>query len=384
MTQTVVVLGAGYAGTGAIDTLADTLPDDIELVWISDQDYHLVLHEVHRCIRNPSVKDSITIPVDEIVPERVTFIQGEVTDIDAEGQSVSLADGNEQPYDYLLVALGSQTAFYDIPGVAEHGSTLKSVDDALAIHDQLEAAAAAATPEDPAQVVIGGAGLSGVQAAGEIAEYREIHDAPIDIVLVEALDEIYPRGDRPIQRELRIKLHSREIDILTNSTIVEATADDIQLDTGEQLPVDVFIWTGGITGQDAVESVSSRKKSERLVTDATFQTSDDRIFALGDAAFVEHEGTPLPPTAQAAWETADMAAENIRRAIEGEPLQAFSYRDKGTAISVGEDAVVHDVIFLPVETFGSLPAATLKKLIAARWIADIAGWRRAADAWADL
>ncbi len=111
MTDKVVVLGAGYAGAGAVKSFEDELNGDADLTWISETDYHLVLHESHRCIRDPSVQDKITIPVHEIKQPTTSFIQDEVVDIDTDERVVELADNDAVDYDYLLVCLGSQTAF---------------------------------------------------------------------------------------------------------------------------------------------------------------------------------------------------------------------------------------------------------------------------------
>ncbi len=382
MTATVVVLGAGYAGVRAVQRLDDELPAAAELLWIADQDYHLVLHEVHRAIRDPDVGDSIKIPIDEVKPGRAEFIEGEVTGLDTDAQLVELADETTIDYDYALVTLGSQTAFFGIPGLDEYAYTLKSFDDAVAIHDAVAEAAAEATHDDPAQIVVGGAGLSGIQAAGEISEYRSDHDAPIEITLVEALEEIYPGNDREIQRELRRRLREHDVNILVDDPVTEATADEVCFDEREPIPYDVLLWTGGITGRDAMSEANVEAEHNRLMTDTTFQTSNERVFAVGDSALIE-DGD-VPPTAQAAWQAAETAADNLVRAMDDRELQTYEHVDKGTAISVGDDAVVHNVFFLPIETVGSLPAVTLKKLIAARWIADVAGVSRAAKALPDL
>ena len=384
MTTKVVVLGAGYAGAGAIKQLEEELDSTAELTWVSDTDYHLVLHESHRCIRDPSVQENITVPVDEIKSPTTRFVQDEVTGLDVEDREVELASGDTIDYDYVLVGLGSQTAFYGIDGMRENALTLKSLDDALEIHQSVKTAAQEATRNDPAQVVIGGAGLSGIQSAGEVAEFRDKHQAPIDIYLVEALEEIFPGNDPEVQGALRKRLQQADVEILTDDPIVEATEDAIHFDEGDPLSYDVFVWTGGITGRDALDDAEVDKKHNRVNADATFQTSDDRVFAIGDSAVIEQNDNPAPPTAQAAWQAAEVAGENIARAVQNRPLKSWTHKDKGTVISVGDKAVAHDVQGVPINTFGSLPAETLKKGIAARWIADIAGVGRAAKAWGDL
>jgi NADH dehydrogenase len=394
MTERVVVLGAGYAGAGAVKRLESALErvePDAELVWVSETDYHLVLHESHRVIRNPSAADQITIPVEAVAPG-ATFVEGRVVDVDVQTRRVRLADDRTVDYDYLLVCLGSETAFYGIPGLAANAHTLNGLDDALGIHRAVESAAADATTHEPARAVVGGAGLSGIQVAGELAEFRDHNDAPLEVHLVESLDEILPGSTESLLTVLRDRLEDARVRIRTDDPIIEATDDTIHFDEGDPIEYDVFIWTGGITGGDALRSIDVEKdgRSNRLYADRTFETSDDRVFAIGDAGLVDQDGAedpdpdPAPPTAQAAWQAARVAGDNLARAIEDREPERWTYDDKGTLVSIGERAVAHDVAFFPVETFGSLPARFLKKFVAARWIAEVTSWRRALRAWGSL
>lgn len=384
MTETVVVLGAGYAGAGAVMSLEDALGEATDLVWVSDNDYHLVLHESHRCIRDPSVQENVTIPIEAIKSPSTRFIQGEVTGLDCDDREISLTDGSTISYDYALVTLGSQTAYYGIDGLEEHSLTLKSLDDAFAIHDHVKEAAREATEDDPAQVVVGGAGLSGIQTAGEVAEFRDMHHAPIEITLVEALEEIFPGNDPELQGALRKRLLERDIEISTDDPITEADEEVIHFDSDETLAHDVFVWTGGITGRDAMGEANLANEHNRVNAEATFETSDERVFALGDSAIVDQPDGPCPPTAQAAWQAAEVAGENVARALHGQPLTDWTHEDKGTVVSVGDRAVAHDVVNVPINTFGGPAAELLKKGIAARWIRDVGGTVRAARAWSDL
>lgn len=384
MTETVVVLGAGYAGAGAIMSLEESLGDEVDITWIAEHDYHLVLHETHRCIRDPSIQEKVTIPVEEIKSPTTRFIQGRVTDLDTDARDIELDDGSTVDYDYALVTLGSRTAYYGIDGLEAHSLTLKSLDDALDIHDAVREAARNATADDPAQIVVGGAGLSGIQSAGEVAEFRDMHHAPIEITLVEALENILPGNDPELQGALRKRLNERDIDISTNDPITEADEDAIHFESGESLAHDVLVWTGGITGQDALADADLENEHNRVNAEATFETSDDRVFALGDSGIVEQDDGPAPPTAQAAWQAADIAGENVARALHGQPLTSWTYEDKGTLISVGDKAVAHNVIGIPLNTFSGPVAEAIKKAIAARWIRDVAGSVDAARAWPDM
>ncbi|XVH31492.1 NAD(P)/FAD-dependent oxidoreductase [Haloferacaceae archaeon DSL9] len=393
MSEQVVVIGAGYAGAGAVKAFEDEIEDtEAELTWISDHDYHLVLHEVHRAIRKPEVESKIAIPVEEIKEPTTNFVRGRVENVDTDDRVVELDDGSAVDYDYLLVALGSATAFYGIEGLEEYSLTLKGLDDAREIHEAIRTAGEDATQNDPAEILIGGAGLSGIQTAGEIAEYRDANRVPLNIKLVEGLDEIFPGQDPEIQGALKKRLLEADIEILTGDFISEVDEDTVYLGGGEdedpdELPYDVLIWTGGITGQQelAAANIDKDERSNRVFSASDFQTSDERVFAVGDAALIDQGGENIaPPTAQAAWQAAEVAGENLARAVRGAPLKSWIHKDKGTVVSVGDKAVAHDVQGVPINTFGGPAAKALKKAIASRWIADVSSVGRAMDAWGDM
>lgn len=407
-----MVLGAGYAGTGVVTALEGRLPD-ADLAWVSERDYHLVRHEVHRVVREPSAARHLRVPVADVAGRGTTFREATVAGVDADTRTVELADVGTVDYDYLVVAIGSRTAFYGIPGLRERALTLETLADAERIHDRVLAAGRAATPDDPARVVIGGAGLSGVQLAGEVAELRDREGLPLEVTVVEAMDHVLPGSDAGLRDAVAGLLRDRSIATLTGTPVVEVAddavyvegdahvdADDVRHDEGGvlggegdgsldvrddgALPWDVLVWTGGITGPDAVAETPVERDRHRIRADGTFRTSDERVFALGDVALVAQDGASAPPTAQAAWQAADVAARNVARAVAGEPLEEWTYRDRGTLVSVGDAAVAHDVPVAPVETFGGAPARFLKKFVAARWIASVTTWRRALRAWSSL
>jgi len=149
----VLVCGAGYGGTAAVRSIEMEFPG-ADLVWMSEEPVHLLLHEVHRCIRKPEVREEVTIPVDDLEAPPAEFVRGTVTDLDVYGREVALTDGRTIDYDYAVVALGSRTAFFGIDGLEEHAHTPKSLDDALSVHEQLEdAASEAAVSGEPARAV---------------------------------------------------------------------------------------------------------------------------------------------------------------------------------------------------------------------------------------
>lgn len=381
MVLDVVVLGSGYAGSAAVVRLQRLLGSDAHLTWVSDVDYHFVLHESHRMISHDAAEGALTIPISDIASDGTTFVHDRVDDVDLEAQEIVLASGGRKPYDYLVIAIGSETAFFGIPGLKGQAITLKSRSDANTLRRKVREIADDATRSDPGRVVVGGGGLSGIQIAGEIAQFRDEANAPIDVHLVEALDEIYPGRDPSVQRRLRDRLEAMEITVHTDAPITEATDTGIYIDGDRQLEYDTLVWAGGITGRKTFTESELDTRYNRIETDWTLSSSHPGVFAIGDAAFIDGGTDEIPPTAQAAWQAADHVSRNIERAISGKQLRPWSFTDKGTVISIGESAVAHDVPLSPVDPFGGTPARTLKKLIAARWIAHLTSWRRARRAW---
>ncbi|MFW6003131.1 MAG: NAD(P)/FAD-dependent oxidoreductase [Halanaeroarchaeum sp.] len=384
MTDSVVVLGGGYAGTAALTRFQDHAIDDCSVTWIDDTAYHLVRHEVHRVVRDPTVRPHITVPLADVADGDTSVVRGTVEAVHPTERRVQLEEGDSIPFDYLVVAIGSEPAFYGIEGLRSNAYPLSTLQDAVGIHDAVADAAAKATPSSPAQIVVGGGGLSGIQTAGEIAAYRDEHDAPIAITLVEALRRILPEGDDDLRAAIETTLRNAGVDVRTNTPIVEATPDRVFFDDREPIPTDVLVWTGGISGRATMGASGLETDSNRLRTGSDFQTSDERIFAVGDSALVETGGGTVPPTAQAAIQSGKAVADNVVRKRDGRPLERWRYRDRGTLVSVGDTALAADVIGLPAGVVDGHIATVMKKGVATRWLASITSWERALRAWPAL
>lgn len=400
MPPQITVLGAGYAGTAAILSLEAEF-EDADLVWLSENPYHLVIHEAHRCLRNPNICEEITIPIDEIKSDDTRFVQGTVTNLEVDDREVVLDDGQTISYDYAVVALGSRTAYFGIDGLETNALTLKSLDDVLSIPEQVKNAASEASRGDPAQVVVGGAGLTGIQTAGELAAWRSKTGSPIEIHLVEMEAHVFPGHDSAFQGTLRKHLEEADVDIHTDATCTDVGETTMYFEDGMDLAYDVLVWAGGVTGQAALADAGIETDHNRAYADATFKTSDDRVYAIGDSALVDQdlEEGPLseqviwqrivhpdpetvpPPTAEAAMEEGDHLGKNIARICRGDEPIDWAYIDKGTLVSVGDATVAHNVVGLPIDTFSGPAARTLKQAVSARWIARIASLKHAAIAW---
>ncbi|MEZ3143968.1 NAD(P)/FAD-dependent oxidoreductase [Halobaculum sp. MBLA0143] len=331
----VAVLGAGYAGLGVARRLERSLPPDVDLTVVDDGPDHVLTHEIHRAVRRPAVAEAVRVPLADVL-DRAEIVTDPVDSFDPETGHVELASGDTLQYDYGAVAFGSDTAYYGIDGLREHAHPLKTLEDAAAIRED-----ALDTIADGGDVVVGGAGLSGVQVAGEIAALAREEGATVpedvSVTLVEQLETVAPNFPANFRRAVREALVDRGIEIRTDTTVT-AVGDGEVVTDGRDLSADTLVWTGGIAGQPAADG-------DRPVVQADLRLTD-RTLAVGDAArVVGADGEAVPASASAAIREAKTAATNLERLVDGGTdgfsprLARYRFDVPGWLVSVGDGAV---------------------------------------------
>jgi NADH dehydrogenase len=295
----VAVFGAGYAGLTVARRLERLLPSEIDLTVVDESTTHLVQHELHRLVRYPDLNSAITVSLDKIL-SRAEIRQATVTDLNPDAGTATLdttAGTETLEYDFAAICLGSDTEFYGLDGVEEHAIPLKTTDDAEAIRR-------AALDSADGSVVIGGGGLSGIQAAGELAALSDTEGLALDVRIIEMADRIAPGFDAAFADAVSEELDARDVRIETGVAVDSADEETISLEDGRSVPADLFVWTGGIRGPAAFGG-------ERRPTARDLQISDS-TFVVGDAAEITDEnGQAVPASAQTAVRQARVAAKNI-------------------------------------------------------------------------
>jgi len=349
----VAVLGAGYAGLTVARRLERLLPPEAELHLVDEATEHLVQHELHRLIRYPDLDSAITVPLDSLF-SRAEIRQATVTDVDAGDGTATLetANGTETlSYDFAAVCLGSETEFYELDSVKEYATPLKKIADA----DRIRKAAL----ENPGgNAVIGGGGLSGIQAAGELAALSEDEALALDVRIVEMADRIAPGFDAAFAEAVQEELEARGVTIETGVAVKSADEETVHLEDGRSLPAAVFVWTGGIRGPAALGG-------ERRPTARDLQVSNS-TFVVGDAAAVtDQNGQAVPASAQTAVRQARVAAKNIVALAGGtpsEPSVTISVSDGRDDTPSGDGAV---------ETTNSRPAMSIYEPESPGWVVSV-------------
>jgi len=327
----VAVLGAGYAGVALVNKLEESLPPEVEITLVDESESHLVQHLLHRVVRKPSLSEKLTIPIEELLT-RAEHKQAHATDIDADNRKITFEDGSME-YDVGAVCLGAQTAFYGLPGVEANSTPLKRLKHAECIREEF-----AAVREAGGRVIVGGAGLSGVQVAGELAEMAREADTDPEVLLLEQREQVAPTFPGRFQNAVADELDNRGVTVHTGRAVERADEETVELVDGTELAYDQFVWTGGIAGQEPFRGDRPEVRADLRLADGTF--------GLGDAVrVVDANGEPVPATAQTAVRQADVAARNIERIVENadsgfQPrLARYRYSSLGWLVSVGDGTV---------------------------------------------
>ena len=375
----IVIAGAGYAGLHVALRLAARLRGnhEAELILVDRHDYHLALTELPRVAGGTRAADAVRIPIQDVLARRVRFVQTEITGFDLPGRRL-LTGAGPIGWGRLVLALGSRPNDFAIPGLAERTLSLYSADDAervwAAVRESLTAAAAASGPEQRgllATVVVGGAGATGVELAGELAEMMpEVARAqglPAGrpaVVLVEAGPTILA-GSSPALIDKAAKLLSDlGVQVRTNATIAAATEEGFRLQDGQLVAGGVFVWAGGLKAPELVaESELPTGHNGRVKVDRYLRVLDrPDIYVAGDLASVTEPDTGhvLPPLAQIALEEGETVARNLDAELTGKSLEEFTFHDKGFVVSVGTRRGVADIAHI---TTGGHLAHLLKDAI---------------------
>ena len=358
----IVIAGAGYAGLHVALRLAARLRSNpaVELTLVDRNDYHQAITELPRVAAGTRAAEDVRIPLQDVLAARVRFIQTEISGFDWPGRRL-LTGAGPIGWGRLVLALGSRPNDFAIPGLAQRALSLYEASDAervwVAATAALDAAAAAADPEEQrrlATVVVGGGGATGVELAGELAEilpavarrHGLAPDRPA-VQLIEAGPTILA-GSSPqlIDKAAKI-LSDLKVQVRTNAMIAAATEDGFRLTDGQLVEGGVFVWAGGLKAPELVaDSGLPAGHNGRVKVDQYLRVLDHpQIYAAGDVASVTdpRTGHVLPPLAQVALEEGETVARNLDTELNGRPLEAFTFHDKGFVVSVGTRRGVADI-----------------------------------------
>lgn len=359
----IVILGAGFGGVYTALNLLKKIRynDPVEVMLISKKNYFLFAPMLHEVATGGINRSNIVQPIREIIRHpRFTFLRCTVKEIQADKRTV-VTDKKIIKYDYLVVALGAENNFYNIPGAGEHAFPLKSLEDAVRIRnhilDRLEYASAMHTlhaNEPNLTFVIVGAGPTGVEMAGELAEfidqnlqknYLRLREYQRKIYLIQGGPEIIPFMHKNSRRQTLKRLAKEKIQVITNALVTKVTTEGIEINKKQKIKTNTVIWTSGV--KPTVIPTKPKITNDRgfFVVDKYLRLQGHKnVYALGDCAYITNrDGKQVPALAQAAVRAAKVAAKNVLHEINNMPLEVFSFKSSGVLVSVGKRFAVADL-----------------------------------------
>ncbi len=352
----VVILGAGFAGLTLARKLAKALPGQLRITLIDRHNYHLftpLLYEVAAWGLDPY---DVAHPVREATgPQAINFQQALVTAIDLDTQQVHLNNGAPAHYDYLAIALGSTTNYFGNESAQQHALAMKWLEEGVAIRNKLidcleQASITSPGPERDALltfIVVGG-GATGVETAAALVdllnrvlliEFPTIDHTAVRVHLIEAGKKLLGHmGDKMANIALQ-RLRTLGVEVWLETRAKTIDAETLTTDDGRQIASKLVIWSTGVRAPDVVAALDApHGKGGSLQVDEYLQLKGrPGVYALGDNAHVEdaQSGEAVPLLAQAAVSEAKSVAENIKRALHGQPQQRYRYHSLGNALSLG-------------------------------------------------
>jgi NADH dehydrogenase FAD-containing subunit len=327
----IVIIGAGYAGMAATARLARRVKgrDDVRLTLVNAQARFTERLRLHQTASGQQLAD-LEIP-DMLAGTDVEFVQGWVTGIDADAQTVRLDDERTIGYDTLVYALGGVTDTQDVPGVDEFAYTLDSAHDAGMLAQQLDRLASGT-------VAVAGGGLTGIESAAEIAERHP----ELDVVLLSRQEPGSTMGPKARAR-LHAGLDRLGVRTRAGVDVVKVMPDGVALADGEVLAARAVLWVTGVRVSPVAAAAGLRVDERgRIVTDAALRSvSHPNVYVVGDAAAIRQGYGVMHGTCQSGIPTGVHAAGNIVRELKGKQPKRFRFGYIHQPVSLGRhDGVI--------------------------------------------
>jgi NADH dehydrogenase len=354
----VVILGAGFAGIGALKKLRDA---DVRITIIDKHDYHTFQPLLYQVATHELGPTEVGFPIRELLHGRqnITFHQSTVQSIDLQRKQVIVEGSNPIQYDYLVLALGGMVNFFHTPGADQYALPLYTMNDAIRLKEHI-LKLFEAVDKNPALVddgalnfcVVGG-GPTGVELAGALVEllYAEMKadypNLPVDnaqVLLYEHSPNLLGTFAPKLETYARTALEERGVKVNTGTGVAKIGPTSIDLSTGATVKTHTTVWAAGLQASPVVNSLGVELvHGGRIPVGSDLQVKDHLgVFAIGDIAAMTDgkTGQVLPGLGSTALQAGRHVGETIKRLLEGKQPEPFKYLNKGTMAQVGRGAAV--------------------------------------------
>lgn len=358
-TPHILILGGGFAGIATAQRLEKHLrPGEARITLVSRENFLLFTPMLPEVCSGGIETRHIVTPVRTQL-KKTQYVLGEILGIDLPQKSVDVQHtitGTKLAltYDHLVIALGSVTSTFNIPGVAELALPLKTIEDAESLRNRIIATLELAdVAEDPAErkkllhyVIVGG-GYTGCEAAGELVDlfrsitrfYRTIKPSDVEICLVEASGKLLVDLPEQMGTYTAKNLQSRGVNVILGDGVAGIDARGVTLQSGRLLEAATTVWSAGVRPSPIIKELPvEHARNGGMFANADMSVMGwPGVWAIGDAAWIPtgKENAWYPPTAQHAIREGPTLGDNIIASLRGEPTKAFTFSSLGTMASLG-------------------------------------------------
>jgi NADH dehydrogenase len=356
-TPHVVILGAGFAGMGAVKELTRA---GVRVTMFDRNNYHTFQPLLYQVATDVLASNEVGFPVRQLLHGHRdwAFHKAAVTGVDLARKQVAVEGMAPIGYDYLVIALGAVVNFFGTKGAVEHARPLYTMHDAVQLKRHILAKFEEAD-QNPALIddgvltfcVVGG-GATGVEVAGALAELvrMEMEDDYPNVAVERTEVHLYEMGPQllgaftpKLQAYARTALEKRGVHVHTGEGVVEIEPTRVHLKSGGVVKAHTLVWGAGLQANPLVGSLGLELVKGRVPVNPDLRlTGHPEVFVVGDVAIFTDGRTsrPLPQLGSVAKQAGTRAGQNIARLVRGEPTQPFIYRDKGTMGAIGRGAAV--------------------------------------------
>lgn len=382
----IVVAGGGFGGVRAALDLAWLLPS--EKITLINNTRHHVYHadlyelagtvlEKENKISFERVEGTVNIPLEQIFKDKnIEVVVDKIESVDLPGKFLMAKENGTVKFDYLVLALGSDTNFFGVRGAQDYSHQFKTVEDALNVRDDLEEKVR--NSNSPVSVVIAGGGFTGTELTASLVWFarklsKKYQKPQPEITVLEGSDSILGGMPRWAQQKSLNRLKKLRVKVLLGHRISSISEGSLDCEEGESFKYDYLIWTTGIQGSNLggrIKGVEFNKKGQ-IHTEQDMSVKDyPEIFVIGD--LVEcmdiKRSCPTPATAWAAIGQAEIAAKNIKHRILEEPLVYYTPPDPVFVVPVGGRFTLYNFLGLQITGF---PGWIFKRLVALKYFFSI-------------
>ncbi|MEO9276834.1 MAG: NAD(P)/FAD-dependent oxidoreductase [Nitrososphaera sp.] len=388
LVKRILVLGGGFAGIECVRKLESYFShdDSVQITLVSEDNFLLFTPMLPQVASGTIETRHIVIPIRTLL-KKTKFYEAEVRNIDPYGKTVTLSGTSEKRgislhYDYLVLALGSQTNFFGMDNLERLSYSMKSLNDAVVLRnrviDMLEQADNETDPilkKSLLTFVIVGGGFAGIETAGELMDflhdarkfYPNIEKSDIRVVVLEALPSILPGFNEKLAKFALEKLQQRGIEVKVGTKLSSFSGEEVVIEDAQPPKASAYVpstinaiqtmtlvWTAGVTPVDIVKKSVFKTNRGGIVVNEFLQAVDfPEVFAIGDCCYLVDplSNRPIPPTAQNAESEAKVAAKNLYSSIKNSKKTKFVYSPRGQMAIIGKRSAIASIFGIHLHGF---------------------------------